>query len=298
MKVLRIAGYAVAALLLVGGVAAASVYFVSSSKLEQTFPVTARLVAVPSDASAIRRGEHIARTRGCVDCHGKDFAGAKVIEDGAMGRIHGPNLTPGRGSRTASFRDEDWVRAIRHGVGPDNHGLFVMPSEEYAHFSDEDLGALIAFMKSLPPVDRERVPTEYGPVTRVLLTMGKMNLPAAVIDHTRIAPASVMKGATVEYGRYLANGCIGCHGQNFSGGKIEIGPPNWPMAANLTPHDSGNLARWSEADFVRAIREARRPDGSELNPVMPRGFAGMDDTELAALYAFFKSLPPATLGQR
>ena len=70
------------------------------------------------------------------------------------------------------------------------------------------------------------------------------------------------------------------------------------MAANLTPHPDGRLSKWSEQDFITAIRTAKRPDGSELNPVMPRGFGGMDDIELKALWAFFKSLPPAVQGTR
>ena len=298
MKVLKLAGYALATLVALVTVASTTAYFVSNAKLGQTFTISARAIAVPSDAAAIERGQHIAFTRGCVDCHGKDFGGAKVIEDGAMGRLYAPNVTRGRGSRTVNFADLDWVRAIRHGVGPDNHGLFIMPSEEYSHFSDDDLGCVIAYLKSLPPVDRERVPTSYGPVTRLLLTLGKMKLAAGTIDHSHLATGAVTKAANAEYGRYLATGCVGCHGPNFSGGKIEIGPPDWPHAKNLTPHPSGNLAKWTEADFIRTIRTAKRPDGSELNPVMPRGFGGMDDTELKALYAFFKSLPPVETGAR
>ncbi len=267
-------------------------------RLNRTFVVTPRPVAIPTGQAALARGEHIAKTRGCVDCHGADFAGAKVVEDGAMGTLYGPNLTSGKGSRIAQFKDVDWVRAIRHGVGPDNVGLLFMPAEEYSHLSDDDLGSVIAFLKSVPPVDRERVPTKLGPVTRVLLTTGRMKMAAAVIDHANLRPAAADKAPTAEYGRYLAAGCVGCHGPNFSGGKIEIGPPSWPPARNLTPHESGNLAKWSEADFIRAIRESRRPDGTELDPVMPRGFAGMDDTELKALYAFFKTLPAVPTGAR
>jgi cytochrome c553 len=189
-------------------------------------------------------------------------------------------------------------RAIRHGVGPDDRGLFVMPSEEYSHFSDEDLGALIAFLKTVPAVDRERVATELGPISRVLLATGKMKLAAETIDHAHLQPKTILVAATADYGRYVAHGCTGCHGANFSGGKIDIGPPSWPQAANLTPHASGNLAKWSEADFITAMRTAKRPDGTELDPVMPRAFGHMNDVELKALYAFFKSLPAVEKGAR
>lgn len=298
MKVLKIVGYAVGigvALIAVFGLTA---YFVSNARLNQTFVVNPRQIAIASDAATVARGKHIAETRGCSACHGEDYGGGKVIEDPAMGRLYGPNLTRGRGGLPSGFSDTDWVRAIRHGVGPDQRGLFIMPSGEYSHLSDEDLGAVIAYLKSVPPVDRERVPTSYGPVSRVLLTLGKMKLAAATLDHANINPPTVTKAVSVEYGHYLAAGCVGCHGPNFSGGKIDIGPPSWPPARNLTPHPSGNLAKWTEADFMRALREGKRPDGSQLNEVMPRTFGGMDDTELKALYVFFKSLPPVATGVR
>jgi cytochrome c553 len=279
-------------------VAAATVFAVSNSRHHKSYPIAVKPVRIPDDGAAVARGRHIAQTRGCMDCHGPDLGGAKVIEDGAMGRLYGANLTRGTGSRTATFKDEDWVRAIRYGVGPDGQGLFLMPSEEYSHFSDDDLGAVIAFLKTVPAVDRDRVPIELGPVTRVLLTVGKMKLAAEVIDHAALRPVSMTPAVTAEYGRYVAAGCTGCHGANFSGGKIDIGPPSWPEAANLTPHADGQFAKWSEDDFVKAIRTARRPDGTELNPVMPRAFGKMDDVELKALFAFFKTLPPVAKGTR
>jgi mono/diheme cytochrome c family protein len=137
-----------------------------------------------------------------------------------------------------------------------------------------------------------------GPVSRVLLAVGKIKLAAEVIDHGKVQPVAMVPGVTVEYGRYLAAGCVGCHGPNYAGGKIEVGPPSWPEAANLTPHADGRLARWSEADFVNVLRTAKRPDGTELNPVMPRTFGQMDDVELKALYAFFKAIPPVAKGAR
>jgi mono/diheme cytochrome c family protein len=126
-----------------------------------------------------------------------------------------------------------------------------------------------------------------------------MKIPATQIDHANLKPGTIPPGVTVEYGRYLAVACIACHGPNYSGGKIEIGPPDWPPARNLAPPlFSGDLAKWAEKDFVRAIRYAKRPDGTELNPAMPRGFAAMNDEELGALWLFLKSLPPAATGTR
>lgn len=284
------------ALLLVLG--ATWVHFTSRAKLDRTFAVTPRPVALPSDPVALARGRHLAQTRGCNECHGQDFGGNKVIEDGAMGRVHGPNLTRGKGSRVASWTDTDWVRAIRHGVAPDGRALFLMPAEEYQFLSDDDLGALIAYLKSVPAVDRARVPIDLGPVARVLVALEKIKLPASVIDHPNVKPAAVTPGITAEYGRYVAATCLGCHGPNLSGGKIDVGPPNWPEAANLTPHASGNLAKWSEADFLQAMRAGKRPDGTELNPVMPRVFGQMDDTELKAIWAYLRTVPAVPKGAR
>lgn len=295
---LKIAGWAAAGVAAVALVVVITVYVASNARLQKSYAVAVRPLTIPADAEAIAHGRHIAGTRGCVDCHGPDFGGAKVMDDGAMGRVYGTNLTPGRGSATTGYSDEDWIRAIRHGVGRTGRGLFVMPSDEYAHFSDVDLGSVIAFLKVLPPVDRERVPIQPGPVTRLLLTLDKMKLAAENIDHANVRPVSVSKGPTVDYGRYLANSCTGCHGPNFSGGKIEIGPPNWPPARNLTPHTSGELLQWDEMDFVRAMRLGQRPDGTAIDPVMPRSFAGMDDVELRALWLFFKSVPPVPTGVR
>lgn len=298
-KLLKIVFVLFAILASVAVIAVAFVLFRSRSALQKDFHVSVRTVTIPSGAEVLARGRHLAQTRGCNDCHGADYAGAKVIEDGAMGRLYGPNITAGRGGRTAQYSDEDWVRAIRHGVGPDKKGLMIMPSLEYSQLSDQDLGELVAYLKTVPAVDRERVPTSYGPVTRFLLTVSPEKMIAAnSINHAEAGPPAVAKGPTVAYGRYLSAGCIGCHGPNLSGGKIDIGPPDWPLAANLTPHPDGQIVKWSEQDFISVIRSGKRPDGSELNPVMPRLFGQMDEVELKALYAYLRSLPPVARGQR
>jgi mono/diheme cytochrome c family protein len=297
-RVLKIVGYIFGSLAAALAIAATAIYFTSSARLKKAFVVAPRAIAISSDATSLARGKYLAETRGCNDCHGKDYAGSKVIEDGAMGVMHGPNLTRGKGGRIAALKDEDWVRAIRHGVGPDQRGLFLMPSEEYQHFSDEDLGALIAFLKTVPAVDRERVPISLGPISRMLLATGKMKLAAENIDHPNVRPKSIAPAVSVDYGRYVAASCTGCHGANFSGGKIEIGPPGWPAAANLTPHENGRMSKWSEADFISVIRTAKRPDGTNVDPVMPAAFAQMNDTDLKAMWAFFKTLPPTQTGAR
>ncbi|HEX2101291.1 MAG TPA: cytochrome c, partial [Candidatus Synoicihabitans sp.] len=96
--------------------------------------------------------------------------------------------------------------------------------------------------------------------------------------------------------RYLAAGCTGCHGSQFAGGRIPGAPPDWPLAANLTPHESARLRTWSEADFFAALRTQRRPDGSQIHPVMPAAFGQLTDNEIKALWLYLQSLEPKTFG--
>jgi hypothetical protein len=98
---------------------------------------------------------------------------------------------------------------------------------------------------------------------------------------------------TVEFGRHLAATCTGRHGQDLAGGPIVGGDPSWPPAANLTPHPEG-LARWTSAQFARAIREGKRPDGtallSPMSGVVPYA-AKMSSAEVEALWMYLLSLP-------
>ncbi len=295
-KLLKIVGWIVGGLVVVIAVLATTVVIRSNAKLKQTFAVTAAPVRIPTDAAAVARGQHIALTRGCFECHGADLAGKTVFDNGAMGRTDAPNLTRGTGGVGATFRDEDYVRAIRHGVAPDGRGLFLMPSADYAGFSDDDMGALIAYVKSVPAVNKPSGPIALGPVARALVAFGKIKLDAERIDHVGVKAAQIVPAATADYGRYLAAGCTGCHGSNYSGGKIAIGPPDWPPAANLTPHAEGRIAKWTEENFFAALRTGKRPDGTEINPVMPRVFGQLDDVETRALWLFLKTLPPAATG--
>ena len=295
-KALKLVGYVLATVVALVALALISVYLLSNRKLNKSYPVSVQPVVIPTGSEALGRGQLIAATRGCADCHGADLAGATIIDNPAMGRLSGPNLTRGRGGLPASFTDIDLVRSIRHGVAPDGRGLFLMPSSDFSEFTDQDMGDLIAYIDSLAPVDRASVPLTIGPVARGLLVAGKIKLSAELIDHAGVRPATVQPGVTVAYGHYLAAGCTGCHGPNLSGGKIDIGPPDWPPAQNLTP--AGDLAKWSEADFIMSLRKRTRPDGSPLNEVMPAAFGLMNDTELKAIWAYLRTLPPAPTGKR
>lgn len=291
-KLLKWLGLAIAGLIGLLIVAVVLVYVISGSRINQTYSVPVAALDIPADEAALAHGEHIAATRGCADCHGENLGGAVMIDEFPVGLFYGPNLTAGSGGVGATYSDEDWVRALRHGVGLDQKPLLFMPSQEFYYLSDEDLAALIAYLKSVPPVDNPPTESSVGPLARGLFLAGQFPLlPAEVIDHTGPRPDAPAPGVTAEYGQYLAVGCTGCHGENGAGGPIPGAPPDWPPAANLTP--SGNLAHWTEAEFISTLRTGVTPEGKELDRAyMPWPNIGrMTDDELKALWLYLKTLP-------
>jgi mono/diheme cytochrome c family protein len=280
----RIAGGLVALLL----VAAGSVYALSERRIHARYEVPAHALAVPTDPASIARGQHVATVRGCTDCHGAGFRGNVLIDDPAIGVLSAPNLTAG--GRGADLTDADWERAVRHAVRRDGSPLLVMPGNEFNTLSDEDLGAIVAYARSLPAQSKPAPALKVGPVIRAMYVAGKVELATAEeVDHARPHAARVEAEPTAAYGRYMATGCQGCHNPSFSGGKVPGTPPDWKPAANITPEGIGS---WSEAQFITALRTGRRPDGSAINEQMPiKMTSQMTDTELRAIYAYLRTVP-------
>jgi cytochrome c553 len=247
-------------------------------------PGIAELVALAAPA----RARHLYVTRGCGDCHGEDGRGQPLFADPAI-ELVAPNISPaGLGARYDADRI---AAAIRHGVAADGRPLLFMPSTDWDEMSDEDTAAIVAHVLALPPVEHDPGRTTVRPLGRVLYLLGLFPLlPALDIDHEPRPRRAPRAAATPQYGFYVAQTCTGCHGQDFRG--LRHGPPGTPRSSDLRP--GAAMAGWEEADFVRAMREGRRPDGSELHPFMPWHTLGqMDDVELGALWKYFETLPPA-----
>jgi mono/diheme cytochrome c family protein len=262
-----------------------------NSNITRTFDVSAENVVIPTDAESIARGEHWVKAE-CIGCHGDDLSGGAFFE-APFGYIDAKNLTPGKGGAGTEFKDQDWVRAIRHGVNPENHSLLIMPAPNFWHFNDKDLGDIIAYVKSIPPVDKETREPQFNLLGKAMLgagIFGKGVIVAQDIQHdTR--PDFPPAGVTVEYGTYLVNvsGCHDCHGPTLSGGKSA--DPTSKNAPNLTP--GGELLAWQEADFVKAIRTGVTLSGHQLDPKqMPwEHFKNFSDDELNAIFLYLQSLP-------
>ncbi len=289
----KLFGIIAGVLIAVMAVAFATAFAISETRLNRSYQVDPGSVVVSSDADTLEEGKRLAEIRGCTDCHAADLGGKVVIEDPAIGAIYASNLTAGEGGVGRDYSESDYLRAIRHGVDPEGHGLLVMPSAEYFVLSDKDAGALIAYIESLPPVDRVHPEPAIGPLGRVLFTLGQLPpLAAEIIDHDAPRPDAPEQVASEEFGAYLATSCIGCHGSDYAGGPVPGSPPDAPQSANLTP--AGNLGNWTQEDFVNAMRTGVTPEGKMLDPsVMPWPIANsMTQVELEALWIYLSNLEP------
>jgi mono/diheme cytochrome c family protein len=264
--------------------------WLADRKLNRVVRVDVAAVALPADAAALDRGRYLYASRGCVDCHGADGAGRTFVNDGGL-RIAGPNISPGPGSVVAAYRAEDWVRTLRHGVKPDGRPVMVMPSEDYSRLTDLDLGALAAYVRSLPPAAGGPAVIDLPLPVRALYAAGVVKDAAEKIDHTLPPAQPVPEGVTVEHGRYVAQMCVGCHGRDFAGGRIPGAPPDWPPAADLRP--GAGLAAYPEASSLLAMfRSGRRADGSVVQVMPFESLRAVSETDVRALHLFLKSLPP------
>lgn len=261
------------------------IYIVTEARLNETYDVQVEQIELSEDISDIDRGFPKVMLGMCRDCHGPTFAGQIMEDDPLVGRLVAPNLTKGAGGLGDDFTTEDWVRALRHGVDEDGTSLIVMPSDLLTNLNDADLGYIIAFIQSVPPVDNQLPKIQLGPMGRFYVLQEPV-LVAELIDHDGPRPPKPEPGVTVEYGEYLAKVCVVCHGEDYAGGE-QVG-----AGLNLTP--GGDLANWTEADFIQTFRTGITPEGKRLDPeMMPLPMISQfNDDELKALWLFLQSLPP------
>ena len=251
------------------------------------------------EPEVIARGAHLAESlAGCAmaDCHGPDLAGGRVTEIGPVGTLAAPNIT--MGGLGAVYSDGELVRLIEHGVKKDGKTVLFMTSHEINWLPKEDLLAVIAYLRSLPAVDKPSNALSVGLLGKVLDRRGEFAWDIARrIDHDHLDKAPP-PSPTAEYGRHIAKLCTGCHGTSFGGGPIPGAPPDFPVPANITPHETG-MQGWTYEEFTRLADEGIRKNGKKLNPFMPNAvLSNMDATERKALFAFLTVLPAKPFGSR
>jgi mono/diheme cytochrome c family protein len=243
--------------------------------------VPRRELLVTGTATELERGRHLATTLGgCTECHGVSLGG-RVMDENALVRLTAPNITPS--GIVSGYTDGDWYRAILHGVAPSGRNLLVMPAKELRTFSDADVLAMVAYVKSVPPVATQVPPAKVSWLGQIVLGLVNEDLwPANSIAHGE-SRASRMRpsGATVAHGEYLIGVCKGCHGPDLRGG-LRHGPPDTPLSADISPPA---MAGWSREQLERLLRSGRRRNGSEISPAMPwRALSGVSDEELTAMW--------------
>lgn len=290
-RILRVALWGLGGVALLAAGAAAFAYVASERKMNRVIALNPAPISIPSDEAALARGRYLYESRGCIDCHARDGGGRTFIDDGTL-LVRGPNVT--LGGPAGEYTEADWVRSIRHGVAPSGKPLLIMPSEDYARMTDADLGAMVAYIRSLPVRSGDGRELRLALPVRFAYAIGVVRDAAEKIDHSLPPAQPVAEGDVLAAGAYAAQMCQGCHGESFTGGKIPSGPPDWPAAANLTPVPGGAMQAYLDVTaFAAMMRSGRRPDGSEIRVMPFESLAELNDTELAAMYTYFRSLPPA-----
>jgi mono/diheme cytochrome c family protein len=288
---------ALVALALLGVAATVVGKALGERKMARNVALQVRPLDVVADAAHVERGRYLYNTRGCAECHGADGAGKTYVREAGM-FVVAPNITAGPNGATAGYGVVDWVRTVRHGVKPNGNPVMIMPSEDYSRLTDEDMASLVAFVQQLPPVAGSKAVIDVPAQVKALYAFGVIKDASEKIDHTQVPAGPLAPAVTPAYGAYVANGCIGCHGATLSGGRIPGTPTSWPAAANLTPGKGSAMVHYgSPEQFMDMLRTGRRPDGKPISPVMPFGsLKQMNDTDMRALYAYLKTVPPRAVG--
>ena len=252
--------------------AALAVLGVSEYRLRKKYDVAATPITVPTDSASLARGRHLYVTRGCPGCHGQDVAGKVFLHDPMLGRLVAPNVA----KFVRANSDADIARLLRHGIRPNGHGVAVMPSAMLYHLDDSDVGALIAYLRTIPVQQAAKpLPSTFlGPLARLGVAIGQYALEPATIDHD--APRVPNGPDAVGRGQYTAlTSCVECHGRRLEGSAETPG--------------LSIVAGYTAAEFAKLMREGVPRDGRKLD-LMARSalgrFANFTDEEVAELYAF------------
>ena len=244
----------------------------------------------------IARGDYLVNLS-CIGCHsavgadgmpteahplsgGGNIAAAEGF--GFMGDMITENLTPG--GKLAGYTDGELFRSIRHGVDKEGNLLAFMSLLPYAQLSDDDTQAIIAYLRSLPPVEQTAVTGDkLSFVGAIMFGAGLFGTPEKGAE-TVVAPA---QGISAEYGKYVATfgDCRGCHGPDATGAPASAVGPAIPNPRLLV----GTL---SLEQFAEMMRSGVKPDGVAFPETMPWQIASrLTDDDLGALYAYLTTNP-------
>jgi mono/diheme cytochrome c family protein len=264
-------------------------------------------------ATRLARGQYLVEhVTDCMGCHAEhdwtahdapvrpntEGAGQDMnVLKGFPGKVYAPNITPDRETGAGDWSDDQLARAIREGISHDGRALFpFMPYPDFRAMSDEDLAAVIVYIRSLAPVRQRQPQTELIFPVRYLIRAAPQPLDAPVGDPDVSTPE--------KRGKYLVTigGCTDCHtpqdahgqrmaGLEFAGGFVLEGPWGRAASSNLTPDPSG-IPYYDQTLFTQALRTGY-VKARKLNQIMPwHVYRGMTDEDLAAMFAYVKTFRP------
>lgn len=243
--------------------------------LRRSHAVPEVAITVPKDAASVAEGGRLARIVMCRDCHAAEGQGQQIFSDPMFGTVAPPPIA----EMAAKLSDAELARLIRHGVKKDGSSTFIMPSHSLGHISDDDLGRIIAWIRTLRPGPQDsKARNRFGPIGRFLLLTGA--LPAMA------TPANVSTAKRpADIGRYYASvACQACHKLHEDGtmedGKTKV-PALAPMAASYDPAAFNKLMRTGQGMSKR--------DLGLMGVVARAGFSAFTDQEITALQAYLKA---------
>jgi cytochrome c553 len=286
----KLAGGIPAALLTLLFGAATALAFAGYARLNARHANPPSPLTLQSAPALVANGERFAQS--CVGCHstsgqppltGQDFFSHS--EGPPVGTLWAPNLTP---AHLAEWSDGEIIRAIREGVGRDGRSLIIMPSAAFRNMSDDDVLAVVAYLRAQPAAGQPSPPKRINVLGAILFAT---ILPPQILSAQEPIAGPVVappRGPTAAYGGYLVRlGCQDCHAENLAGTPPGgDGPPPGPNLTTLRE-------RLTEEQFVALLRTGTYPDGRALSENMPwQDLAGFNDDDLRAIYAHLASLPP------
>ncbi len=267
----------------------------------------AALPATAQDQDAlVRRGAYLANgAASCANCHttraqdlsmipGMDFAGGfKLVFPGFT--VYSANITPDKETGIGDWTDEEIIAAIREGKDKEGNIIFPpMPVPIYNNMSDDDVKAIVAYLRTLKPINHE-VPESTW------------NVPQHAMPPAKGLPAPP-KSDTIAYGGYIVNAlgyCLECHTPpgpdgatdvahrlGAGGREIQLAPGKVVRTANITPDPETGIGKWSDDDIKKALTEGRTPTGGHISPPMPYPFfKNMTAEDLDAVVAYIRTIP-------
>jgi cytochrome c553 len=251
----------------------------SEAIIARSYSALAETGRAGSSPEQIVIGKRLAAVFGCSDCHGPGLQGKLFFDEPNVARVHTPSLT----LAAQRFSDTQLAQSIRQGVRPDGRALFAMPSEMYVHLRDDELAAVLAYLRSLPVGGAMAPPIEWRILGRVGLVTGELEpAPALVAKAKSKLPPDAGEHAR---GRHTAlTACSECHGPDLGGLPGPVGLPDTPDLAIAAAYDIDAFRRLMRTGIARGDREL-----GLMSAVARSRYSQLTDDEVDELHAYLKA---------